>query len=87
MNFHNNRKLKVFKAKILTNEISNAAMNPKNYKDLVKLNYNYSYNISGNQITINAMFYRTDSEPFSIIPFSGTINYNKATGGSQSYTH
>lgn len=53
----------------------------------VKLNYNYSYNISGNQITINAMFYRTDSEPFSIIPFSGTINYNKATGGSQSYTH
>ena len=57
----------------------------------VKLNYNYSYNISGNPIgnpiTINAMFYRTDSEPFSIIPFSGTINYNKATGGSQSYTH
>lgn len=53
----------------------------------VKLNYNYSYNISGNQITINAMFYRTDSEPFTIIPFSGTINYNKATGGSQSYTH
>lgn len=57
----------------------------------VKLNYNYSYNISGNPIgnpiTINAMFYRTDSEPFSTIPFSGTINYNKATGGSQSYTH
>lgn len=57
----------------------------------VKLNYNYSYNISGNPIgnpiTINAMFYRTDSEPFSRIPFSGTINYNKATGGSQSYTH
>ena len=54
----------------------------------VKLNYNYSYNVSGNQITINASFYPNDvSEPFSIIPFSGTINYNKATGGSQSYTH
>lgn len=53
----------------------------------VKLNYNYSYNVSGNQITISAFFYRNDSEPFSIIPFSGTINYNKATGGSQSYTH
>lgn len=53
----------------------------------VKLNYNYSYNVSGNQITISATFIRNDSEPFSIIPFSGTINYNKATGGSQSYTH
>ena len=53
MNFHNNRKLKVFKAKILTNEISNAAMNPKNYKDLVKLNYNYSYNISQPHYNIN----------------------------------
>lgn len=50
----------------------------------VKLNYNYSYN----GITISASFWPNDvSEPFSIIPFSGTINYNKATGGSQSYTH
>jgi hypothetical protein len=53
MNFHNNSKLKVFKAKILTNEISNAAMNPKNYKDLVKLNYNYSFNISQPHYNIN----------------------------------
>lgn len=50
----------------------------------VKLNYNYSYN----GITIAASFWPNDvSEPFSMIPFSGTINYNKATGGSQSYTH
>lgn len=50
----------------------------------VKLNYNYSYN----GISISAFFYPNDvSKPFSIIPFSGTINYNKATGGSQSYTH
>lgn len=54
----------------------------------LQLNYNYSYNTSDNKITIIASYMPYDtSEPISLTPYHGTINYNKATGGSQSYTH
>ena len=54
----------------------------------LQLNYNYSYNTSDNKITILASYMPYDtSEPISLTPYHGTINYNKATGGSQSYTH
>lgn len=54
----------------------------------LQLNYNYSYNTSYNKITIIASYMPYDtSEPISLTPYHGTINYNKATGGSQSYTH
>lgn len=69
------------------NETQNLSFDSNGFAKL-QLNYNYSYNTSNNKITIIASYVPYDpSDPINLTPYHGTINYNKATGGSQSYTH